>query len=240
MKKLTFMIIGIVAVALVLSGTVMAGGKGKGKLKLTDAYLITFTREFGQASLDSKLDLAKKGVGFAVSSLGPKKIGMSNKFVVPTGLDANSGCTGPFNGDCSAFKKLELEFKNLGPTDVDVQLFMNTGLTDPGFASCLAADAKCDVYWQNTWTTVPAGKKKKVKLDFSNAEAFNCDGLDVDGCADLGTGYGGTGLSILRLDEVTDIGFQIADWTGNSSTSTWVIVRGGGAGKDNDGDSDSN
>ena len=226
MKKLTFMIIGIVAVALVLSGTVMAGGKGKGKkkLKLTDEYLSgpCFQKDWGPGSIDSVLDLKKKGVGFALSSLdGVEGTGIRDDWwgPCPIGPDPAAGGaehpdhTGAFT-DFSAYSKLELEFQNLGTADVMVNVFINTGFTESGWDTCEGGGWACDTYYEGTWTTVPAGKKKKVKLDFSD---------------------------IVRLNEVTAIGFQVIDPDdGVDGSDNWIVVKGGGGGKDNDGDSDSN
>ena len=205
---------------LVIGGVAVAAGPD---MVLSDAYLETFEVKFaeGGASLDSVQDLlgTSVGVGFAVSGLG--KIGIADDFVAPVGLGSESPCAGGFKSDCSAFSKLKLRFKNLGTQGVHVNVNMNTGFTDAGTGTCGAAeDAKCDVFWQGPWTFVGPGNTKVVTLNFSKAEAFNCDGVAVDGCVN------GLNKPILRLDEVTNIGFQVANFGPPDGTATWLIVRG--------------
>ncbi len=224
MKKLA-----ILAAFLILAMvpmTVLAGhhddndDNDNGKLVLSDAYLSSgaFTKNFGLGSIDSVLDLEKHGVGFALSGLG--KIGISDNFP----LAAASGCADSvisgIYSDCSSFEELKIKFKNLGTQAVYVNVYMNTGFTQSGWQTCPAGDASCDIYWQGQWTYVGPGKTKAVKLDFSDAEAFNCDGIGADGCIN------GAGQPILRLDEVTNIGFQVADFDTGGPTATWLIVRG--------------
>ena len=216
--------------ALAIGGITQAVGGGN-KLKLSDAYLLTFTKNYGNAALVSVQDLYKKGVGYALTGIDGGGTGISDNFVVPTGIGPLSGCTGPFNGDCSAFKKLQLWVKNLCTTDVDVSVYMNTGYTDPGFQTCSTPSPACDVYWQGAWTHVKAGKTKKVTLNFKSAEGF-CDGPAIDDCTS------GPGQPILRLDEVSNIGFQVADFDGGGA-ACWVQVRGQGGGDDNSSDDSS-
>jgi len=224
LKKIVTILFALVLVlALAL---VSLGAEGKPPaLKLTDAYLScpAFTKIFGPGKIDSVVDLHKNGIGFALSSLGGAGTGISDDFwgspSGQLGLDSLSGLARhslyPTYSDATAFGRLTLKFKNLGTQGVDVNVYMNTGFThDWGGA------LSHNTYWQANWTHVLPGKTKKVTLDFSNAQADQiADDPIYKGHADW------TWMPIVRLDEVTNIGFQVADFSGGN-TSTWLVVKG--------------
>ncbi len=222
MKKLAIgkiLLLAVLGLALLAAG----GGAKGAKLKLSDAYLSGFSEGYtkGGATLDSVQDLQKKGVGFAVSGLG--KVMIEDNFPV----DAASGCDphsvyGFTSSDCSDFSKLTLDYKNLGTDPVYVNLNVNTGFTDGGEVKCSVTGEACDTFWQGSWTEVRPGKHKKVTLDFADATPLGCTGNDdsVPSCTD------GVNQAIHWLDEVSNIGFQVADFSDGGPISTWLEVKG--------------
>jgi hypothetical protein len=214
MKKLTLIFTAIMVVTFVLSGSAF----GAPKWKPSDAYLSgsEFVYEYGPATLIFKIDLAKKGVAYALTGVYKDPTGIGDNF--PLDVASGAAMHPVFNSvpsDLSAYGKVELEFQNLGPDDVSVNVFMNTGFTGPG--NCGGGPA-CDTFWENGWTLIQAGKKKKVKLDFKKAIAWNISDDPVNtGLVD------GNTYAIFRLDEVTNFGFQVADFTADPSDSTDVV-----------------
>jgi hypothetical protein len=92
-------------------------------------------------------------------------------------------------GDLSSYDKYQLIFKNLNDDDWMVQIYMNTGWTDPSWG-------ETDHYYQNTWTTISPGESATLTLDFSSAETW-------------GGGYSGGLSAVQNLNHVTNIGFNI-------------------------------
>lgn len=219
MKRIAIALVGALTVTLFLGGMAEA----QGPMRLSDGYLsgAEFTKNFGPGSIDSVQDLVREGVGFALSGLTSAGTGISDNFP----LASASGCLGTiFPGifsDCTGFNQLKVKFTNLGTAPVDVNVYMNTGFTAGGGTTpgCVSANAACDTFWQGPWTNVGPGKTQVVTLDFSNAEPFNCgDDPDFLSCVD------GVNQPIFRLNEVTNLGFQVADFSGGPPTSTWLVV----------------
>ena len=191
-------------------------------LVLTDAYLSCPSVKYvwGPGSIDSKVDLTYGGVGFALSGLTGSGTGIGDDWWAspPPGPDALSGLAPHpvwgFYSDATGYCCITLCFTNLGTHNVDVCIYMNTGFTDPGYG--LPQD---DTYWQSGWTTVEAGRMKFVTLCFSSATVYNAtDELEFTQHPD-----GTTGVAIWRLDEVSNLGFHVADFS-DGPTSTWLVV----------------
>ena len=227
MKKLA--LLGMLSLLVVSATAVLATtptpalGKGLGSLILTDKYLITdLSKGWGPATVDSVLDLPGEGVRFDLSGLTSAGTGISDNFPI----SVNSGCaphsvyTGT-NSDCTAFRRLQLRFTNLGTSPVDVTVFINTGFTGGGAGvACGTTGPACDTYWESGWVTVPAGEKTVATLNFNSAIPWGCAGNDpANACSD------GIPQSINLLGEVSRIGFQVVDWTGGP-TATSLIVDG--------------
>ena len=204
-------------------------GSGAGSIVVTsffDIYLTLndpelsaqFAKELGPGTLSGVTDIAGPGVRFDFTGLNPSTgTVVGDNFPVHElagGAYKTYGITNPFStwGDFSAYTKLKVYFTNVGTTSVSVNLKINTGWTvpPPEYAA-----AWRDTYWQNTWTTVAAGESKLVTLDFCSAEVYNAaDEKEFTPYTD-----GTAGVAVWRLDEVSDIGFQIL---GSGSAS--VIV----------------
>jgi hypothetical protein len=176
-----------------------------GTLKLSDAELMLaeFTWEFDPgSSLTGKTDVAGSGVIFDLAGLG--KTGIGDNFPV----NALAGGTGTGNGDFTAYNKYSMLFINVGITAVDVSLFMNTGWTN--------VDPRRDTFWCSNWVHLDAGKSAIVTLDFSaSGQAWNI----ADDPEFTGHTNGESGTPIWRLNEVSNIGFQVL---GSGSASVLV------------------
>ena len=234
----------VILIVLVLTLLVALPGMGvmaANQLVLSDKYLSSeaFTNyEWGPGSLDSAMDLKNPlDVGFALSGLTDQGTLIGDDFWGPPyspqqlGPDPLSGLAmhslHPTCSDGTAFDYIELWVENMGCDAVWVCVFMNTGFTGSGWSADSGKgpdDMALNTYWEGNWRKIGPGKEKTVRLNFHNATAYKVDDDPVY------TGYaeGATGLDIWRLDEVTNIGIQVADrnYTTGPGTSTWLIVGG--------------
>jgi hypothetical protein len=165
-------------------------------LTLSDEELATqFSVDFGSGT-STITDTSGPGVNFSVSSISidgsQYKIAFSDQYEV----SSLAGGTGTHNADFTAYSSYMMNFTNSGDSPIDLSLYMNTGFT--------SSDWKYDTFWGGQWVKVSSGATVTATLDFSNAEAWNIED-DPEY-----TGYiNGSKYPILRLDEVTNIGFQI-------------------------------
>ena len=222
MKKL--IMVAMVAMALALSGAVNDAEAG-GALKLNSAYLAgpDFTVNFGLGTIVDVIETEKKGAGFALTNLTGVGTGISDDFPVAQAAGGAMHGTYATYSDFTAYNKLVMSFHNHGKTDVWVVVYINTGFTENGWDSCGCTDGlECDIYWESDWTKVPAGKKRTVQLKFNKATPWNCDGSTPASCD--GPCTDGVKQPILRLDEVSNIGYQVADFAGGP-THTWMFVK---------------
>ncbi|MCK4303000.1 MAG: PEP-CTERM sorting domain-containing protein [Candidatus Eisenbacteria sp.] len=118
--------------------------------------------------------------------------------------------TGPTN-DLSTFGKYALQLFNDNDDWWAVNLYMNTGFTDPEWNHA-------DTYAQNTWTWIGPNSAKTVTMDFSNAERWQ-------GATYLGWGQ------VPLLDYVTNIGINVAS---NMDGGLWPGAEGGSYPSNND------
>jgi hypothetical protein len=196
------------------AGSVVVTGLIDVPMTLTDTELGTqFTKEVGPGTVVAITNMTGTGVRFDFSDLDPSTgTVVGDNFPVSTlangtWKDYGNGFAGPY--DFSAYTKLKVYFANVGTTPVQVNLKLNTGWTipPPEYAA-----AWRDTFWQTSWTALAPGENKLVTLDFSSAEVYNAgDEQEFTAHAD-----GTTGVPIWRLDEVSDIGFQVLG-TGNAS-----------------------
>jgi parallel beta-helix repeat protein len=184
-------------------------------LTLPDEELKTqFAKETGPASF-SATDLPGPGVRFDFTGLDTVSGTVFGDSFPVSALaagalkDYGSGFSGPY--DFSAYSKFSLLFKNVGTKAVTINLVMNTGWTNAPWGTPAR-----DTFWQNQWTSIPSGESRVVTLDFWNAEVYNANDDPT-----LGWRYpdGTSGVIVRRLDEVSNIGFQVK---GNGEAS--VIV----------------
>jgi hypothetical protein len=121
--------------------------------------------------------------------------------------------------DFHTYTYYRLLFTNVGTSDLSVDLYMNTG-----YAS---SDPTRDTWYESDYTDIKAGESRIVTLDFSSAKVDNA-GDDPDY-----THYPRftLGVPMVRLDEVTGIGFQVLKKTGDGTgalvvsavgSSTWM------------------
>lgn len=116
-------------------------------------------------------------------------------------------------GDFSKYEQYSLTFHNPGEEGVSVNLKMNTGWTEgPGGAP------ERDTFWQNGWTWVGPGETVTVTLDFSSATVYNAyDDPEYTQYPD-----GTSGVAVWRLNEVSDIGFQVCGASDNQDATLIV------------------
>jgi len=200
------------ATSLIVSATTPADAD----VILPDAELATcFTQETGPATV-SIFDITGPGVRFDFSGLSTSTgtvVGDAfpvNALAGGAYKDYGSGFSGPY--DFTGYARYSLVFKNVGTTSVTVNVKMNTGWTNPPWGS-----PSRDSFWQGTWTTIPAGESRVVTLDFWSAEVWHASD-DPNPAWQYPDGT--TGVIVRRLDEVSDIGFQVM---GSGAASLVVI-----------------
>jgi len=141
------------------------------------------------------------GTGFTQMQLGANFWGVSGA-TGETGatifdIGADDLLTGGYDG-------FSLVFTNDNDDAWKVNLYMNTGWTDD-LDGAGTAYPEPDNYYQNTWTTILPGQTVTLTLDFSNADTW------TDGSY---SGY----TSVVRLNHVSNIGFNVAGEMGGSGT----------------------
>ena len=109
-------------------------------------------------------------------------------------------------------------------SDIDVGLIMNTGLTGPsGYPS---SDGTNDTFWAGAWITIPAGESRVLTLPFSAAEAWNITDNKPPHTGGGMAWPNGQPYAVNERDrhEVSNIGFQLADFDGDALSATITIV----------------
>lgn len=154
MNSLGKQILGSVGIVLLLA--TMAISASATTLTLNDSELGTqLAKVWGPATITSITDIGP-GVQFDFTGLDTSN---------GTGVSYGSGFSGPY--DFSGYSGYTLAIKNIGSSDVTVNLDMNTGWTDAPWGG-----AANDTFFQNDWTTISPGQTKKITLNFSNATAL--------------------------------------------------------------------
>jgi nitrous oxidase accessory protein NosD len=195
---------------------------GETTLALLDAELRTqFAKETGPGALTTIADVPGPGVKFDFTGLRTDwGTVVGDSFAVSPlagGAYKTYGVTNPFStwGDFFEYTKYRMIFTNVGPNPVTVNLKLNTGWTIPPPEYAAAWQ---DTFWQDTWTYIAPGETKAVTLNFSSAEVWHAtDEQEYSPYPD-----GTTGVTVWRLDEVSDIGFQIL---GDGTASIIVSAR---------------
>ena len=188
---------------------------------LSDAELSAFAYEWGPGALTAITDMPGPGVRFDFTGLSTSSgTGVGDNFPVSAlaggaTKDYGSGFVGPY--DFSGYSEYVMVFVNVGVNPVTVNIFMNTGWTDAPWGTPAA-----DTYWENLWIGLGAGEAKVVTLDFSNAIAYNA----ADDPVVAWQVPDGTTTNVKRLDEVSNIGFQIlGDGDGSVIVASLVIEK---------------
>ncbi|KPJ59637.1 MAG: hypothetical protein AMJ46_10525 [Latescibacteria bacterium DG_63] len=170
-----------------------------------------------------RTDVPGPGVRFDFSNLGSSGTGVSDNYPVGEVYGQNLPSHG--NGDFSNYSKYAVGFRNMsGGGTVHVSLFLNTGFTGP--SGNPPSDPANDTFWQSDWIAIPAGSSVTVVLDFNHAIAYNITDNPVPHSEGGQSAPDGDYYLINGTDrcEVTNIGFQVADFSG-SSPSTELLVR---------------
>jgi hypothetical protein len=184
-------------------------------LTLSDAYLASadFAYEWTgpPGTFTGKSDIAGPGVQFNFTNLG--KVGMGDNY--PVSASAGGALYDGHYSDFTGYSKYSMLFVNLGPDPINVHLFMNTGFTGSPHVW------QENTFWASSWTYVDVGKSAIVTLDFSSCgEAWS---IADDPVPAWQHPDGSGGWPIQRLQEVTNIGFEVL---GASSNSASIIASG--------------
>ena len=214
LSDIGFQILGDGEASIIVSGDLTLG--------LSDAELSSeFAYEWGPGTVTAITDVPGPGVRFDFSGLSTSAgTGVGDNFPVSAlagGAYKTYGVTQPFStwGDFSGYTKYSMIFTNIGTTTIMVNLKINTGWTIPPPEY---AKAWRDTFWQNEWTTILPGETKTITLNFSSAEVWNAaDEEEYETYPD-----GTPDVAVWRLDEVSNIGFQIL---GNDDASIIVSAR---------------
>ena len=141
--------------------------------------------------------------------------GLANSVGPPWGIcQLAGGALNPEDGqydDFTAYTYYRLLFKNVGTTDLSVDLFMNTGYSG-------SVPAK-DTWYESGYTEIKAGETRILTLDFSSAKVDNA--MDDPDYTHYPTGT--LGVTMVRLNEVTGIGFQVIKKSGDDGTGALVV-----------------
>ena len=223
--------------AAALAGLLVAalGRATAGPYHLPDAEMMS--GEFGQlpgysgssSTLDGRLDVPGPGVLFQMTLNGSDagKLGLGEPLwpLDPAaGLDPDpgelpGGCQPHANSSLAAYTLYEMWVTYLdGPagSDIDIGLILNTGLT--GTSGFPSGDPTNDTFWGGPWVTVPLGGTAHLVLDFASAQAYNILDNKVPHTAGGLSMPNGAQYTINDRDlhEISNIGFQIADFDGDA------------------------
>ena len=175
-------------------------------LTLSDTEMYNeFAWSYGPGSLTGKTDVAGPGVKFDFTGLSP-----SSGTMVSDNSPVSSSAGGAIHyghySDFTGHSYYSMLFINAGSSSIVVNLFMNTGYTSSGDWG--TRDWHYDAFWGSNWVTIGPHESQIVTLDFSNAEGYNLQD-DPDPAYSTPPYYNGGHYAIYRLNEVTNIGFQV-------------------------------
>jgi len=205
--------------------------------RLPDAELLMPDFEQRPASssstLDGRLDIPGEGVLFAVTLSGADDGKMYIADPWPTSMAAGFGYdpgvpggTLPHFTSLAAYDSYQMLVAYTdGPpgSDVDLSLFLNTGLTGPsGFPS---NDTTNNTSWSSPWVTVALGETIALTLDFALAQAWQiADNKAPHTGGGLAWPDGGLyAIGDRDRHEISNIGIQIADLDGDALGTSIVL-----------------
>ena len=192
--------------------------------EIPDAELMNnFVVQWGGGSL-AKVDVAGPGVEFRVTV--PGKTGMGDNW--PLGAEAGLQWDPVLHHFTSlaVYDSIAMTITcTSGPpgTEVDVHLFINTGLTGPsGFPS---DEPRNDTFWGGAWVSIPVGQTRTVVLDFAGAEAYNITDNPVP---HTGGGLAWPDGEIYEINlrdrnEISHLGLEVADFDGDTGGQQVVL-----------------
>ena len=219
-------VIGTVIACVLLSG--VCGVSSGGSYIYPDAELMNSefqTQIWGSGALDSRLDTAGQGVRFWITlgtagDGGKTVIGDSWSVASTAGLGWDGGYYPNDAGDPHAsphdnvsiadWDKVEVTVRYVsGPADIEMKLFMNTGLTGPsGYPS---SDGNNNTAWIGQSLALSVGDVATLELDFDSAQTW---GASDNPYPHSGSGLGwadGTWHAINQRDrrEVSNMGLEV-------------------------------
>jgi len=176
-----------------------------------------FAVRYGPGTVVSRADLPGPGVRFTFSGIASGGTGVSDNFPVN---DVGQILPSHGNGDFSNFDSYLTRFTNLSPGDVNIALIMNTGFTGP--SGVPPNDGTNDTFWQSQWITVAPGASQIVLLDFDAALPYNIS--DNKPPHTQGSTGQPTVINATDRTEVSNIGFQVADFNGDLAGQTTILA----------------
>ncbi len=201
---------------------------------IPDAELMVaeFQKIYGDSTLSSKTDTPGPGVRFGITfaSSGDGKLGVGDKWPINLaaglGDDPKPPGTGHTNQSLWGYSGIRMTVAYLsGPanSNIDIALIMNTGLT--GSSGYPSNDGTNDTFWGGSWVSLGLGEIKTLSLEFTNAEAWNIyDNKAPHTGGGLKWPNGGKhAINERDLHEVSNIGFQIADFDGDARGQSIAI-----------------
>ena len=195
-----------------------------GSYEIPDAELINnFVVEWGGGAL-TKVDVAGPGLEFRVTV--PSKTGLGDNW--PVGAEAGLDWDPVLHHWTSlagyASITMTVTYTSGPPgSEVDLHLFMNTGLTGPsGFPS---NDLRNNTFWGGPWVSIPVGQTRLLVLDFAGAEAYN---ITDNPLPHTGGGQNLPDGQIYQVNlrdrnEISHIGLEVADFDGDTGGQQVVL-----------------
>ena len=231
MKQTTILAVGALLLAL-------AGLASAGPYYVPDAELahpgFAVRWQDGGSMLLGKLDLPGPGVAFAALLRNSGKLGIADDWPIEpaAGLAPDpgvpGGCWPHDNSSLADYTSYRMLFTYAyGPpgSDLDVNVFTNTGLT--GLSAYPSWDWRNDTNWEApSWVSVELGETVEVELDFAAAKAWGITDNPVPHTGG-GLGWPDGGVYAINdrdLHEISKLGFQIADFDGDTFGMPVVVV----------------
>ena len=192
-------------------------GYGDQIYSFPDAEMMHFLEAGWGSSSVSATDVPGDGVKFTLGLVD--KTGTKDDWSIHSdaGL-AYDSVLNHANSSIAAWDMIQMKVTVLsGPTssDLDIHLFMNTGLTGP--SGDPSNDLTNDTFWGGNWINVGVGESATLTLDFSSAEAWNITDNKIPHTGGGLNWPAGAQYAINNRDlhEVSSLGFEFADFDGN-------------------------
>ena len=198
-----------------------AGTAGAEWFSLPDAALMSSefaTAAWGPATY-TRTDVLGPGVRYDFTGLSSSATGIRDNYPVMNVYDQNGG------SDFTNFDSYNVTFINLSDSGyVHVNIFFNTGLTQ-GSDGGHTHSGICDTYWEDGWIFLEAGDTVEVLVEFDAAVAWNISDNPIPHSeGGNGSPDGGTyTINAYDRGQVTNIGFQVADFDGESPNASLLI-----------------
>jgi len=204
--------------ATALLAVLLAGQADAVPYIIPDSHLMNsseFVKEWGDGSLDSRSYLSGQGVQYTITlgGTGDGKTGFGDDW--PLGINLDWDPILLHWTSLAAYDSITMNVRYVsGPvgTDVDMHLFMNTGLTGP--SGNPSNDPANDTFWGGAWSSIALGEIVTVRLDFDLAEAWRAAD-NPQPHTQPPPGYQDGDLLPINMrdrNEVSHFGFEVADF----------------------------